>query len=94
MKNRLSWTVLPSQRISGEVEAMVRRNRPVLPIDGGRDGSCFSPSMMMLYTERDRERKKGGRRQTILKCIPNLRELILEEICDLQRYILISLLFF
>ena len=40
-----------------------------------------------------KERKKGGRRQTILKCIPNLRELILEEICDLQRYISISLLF-
>lgn len=58
----------------------------------GEMAAVFHLSMMMLYKERDRERKKGGRRQTILKCIPNLRELILEEICDLQRYIIISLL--
>lgn len=58
----------------------------------GEMAAVFHLSMMMLYKERDRERKKGGRRQTILKCIANLRELIFEEICDLQRYILISLL--
>lgn len=58
----------------------------------GEMAAIFHLSMMMLYKERDRERKKGGKRQTILKCIPNLRELILEEICDLQRYIIISLL--
>ena len=42
VENRLSWTVLPCQRISGEVGVVVRRNEPVLPLDGGREGSCFS----------------------------------------------------
>ena len=60
MKNRLSWTILQSQRISGEVEAMVRRNRPVLPIDGGRDGSCFPPFYDDVL-QRERQRKEKGR---------------------------------
>lgn len=58
MKNRLSWTILQSQIIFGEVEAMVKRNRPVLPIDGGRDGSCFPP----FYGDAlQRETEKGKR---------------------------------
>lgn len=58
VENRLSWTVLPNQRLSGE--AVVRRNRPVLPIDGGRDGSYFLP----FYDDalqRKRQRKEKGR---------------------------------
>ena len=64
MKNRVSWTVLPSQRSSGEVEAMVRRNRPVLPIDGGRDGSCFSPFYDdALYRETEKGKREGEGKQ-------------------------------
>ena len=62
VENRLSWTVLPNQRISGE--AMVKRNRPVLPTDGGRDGSCFSPFYdNVLQRETEKGKREGEGKQ-------------------------------